>query len=90
MATLPRRKARRDEIKLEHDATTRQCSLSFSYKIIRLITTNIHWILVPYESVNIVAVVGIGHVAGIVANWDQHIDIAKLPKSSRTSKVKKA
>ena len=35
-------------------------------------------ILVPYEPVNIVAVVGIGHVSGIVANWNEHIDITEL------------
>ena len=34
--------------------------------------------------------VGRAHVTGIVANWKQHIDITKLPKSSRKSKVKKA
>jgi len=40
-----------------------------------------------YEPVNVVAVVGIGHVAGIVANWNRHIDNTELlivPKPSLT------
>jgi len=32
----------------------------------------------PYEPVNIVAVVGIGHVSGIASNWNRHIDGASL------------
>lgn len=46
----------------------------------------------PYEPVNIVAVVGIGHVSGIVSNWNRHIDGAELltiPQPSRKAKVVK-
>ncbi|KAI1726239.1 traB family domain-containing protein [Ditylenchus destructor] len=47
---------------------------------------------VPYEPVNIVAVVGIGHVSGIVANWNRHIDGTELltvPMPSRKAKIVK-
>uniref|UniRef100_A0A915ED55 TraB domain-containing protein n=1 Tax=Ditylenchus dipsaci TaxID=166011 RepID=A0A915ED55_9BILA len=45
---------------------------------------------VKYEPVNIVAVVGIGHVAGIVAAWNQHIDSSDLLTIPQPTKKAKA
>ncbi|KAL3085865.1 hypothetical protein niasHT_039029 [Heterodera trifolii] len=47
----------------------------------------------PFEPANVVAVVGMGHVAGIRANWTKHIDSTSLltvPRPSMKSRIFKS
>uniref|UniRef100_A0A1I7Z155 TraB domain-containing protein n=1 Tax=Steinernema glaseri TaxID=37863 RepID=A0A1I7Z155_9BILA len=44
---------------------------------------------IPFQPISIVAVVGIGHMPGIMKYWDQHIDIMELMRTPPPSKTGK-
>lgn len=60
--------------------TMNQTLASFNshFNFLLLMLSFIFEFSVPWQPVTVVAVVGIGHVPGIVANWNQQISVADL------------